>query len=183
MRKKAYLTGNERYFQDDEIIVSKTDAKGRITYANDVFLRVSLFRENELLGKPHNIIRHPKMPRCVFRFLWDRISTGHEVFAYVINRCKNGDHYWVFAHVTPTYDARGEIVGYHSNRRVPSLSALKTIKPIYAELLAEEQRHQTPREQWRASLPILMDKLDRLGVTYDELVFSLCASDQAGAPK
>ncbi len=175
MSKDITLTGNERFFDPDELIVSKTDTKGKITYANRVFLRVALYTEEEVLGKPHNLIRHPDMPRCVFRFLWERIEAKHEVFAYVINRCKNGDHYWVFAHVTPTVDSNGRIIGYHSSRRVPSTSALEVIKPLYAELLAVEAKHRTPREQWQASLPILVEKLDSMGLTYDELIFKLCA--------
>lgn len=175
MSRDMSLTGNERFFDEDEIIVSKTDTKGRITYANRVFMRVAGYTEQELLGKAHNIIRHPDMPRCVFKFLWDQIEAKHEVFAYVVNRCKNGDHYWVFAHVTPTLDDNGRIIGYHSSRRVPSQSALETIKPIYKELLDIEAKYRTPREQWQASLPALVGKLDALGLSYDELIFTLCA--------
>lgn len=175
MSREISLTGNEQFFGQDELIVSKTDTKGRITYANRVFLRVALYTESEVLGQAHNIIRHPEMPRCVFRFLWERIQAKHEVFAYVVNRCKNGDHYWVFAHVTPTLDNSGRIIGYHSSRRVPSASALEAIKPLYAELLAVEQQHSTPREQWQASLPVFVDKLESMGLSYDELIFKLCA--------
>ncbi len=175
MGRDMSLTGNERFFDKDELIVSKTDTKGRITYANKVFLRVAQYTEAELLGKPHSIIRHPEMPRCVFRFLWDRIADKHEVFAYVINRCKNGDHYWVFAHVTPTIDSHGRIIGYHSSRRVPNENALEVIKPLYQELLTIEQKHRTPREQWQASLPVLVGKLESMGLSYDELIFKICA--------
>ncbi|MHC4975663.1 MAG: PAS domain-containing protein, partial [Planctomycetota bacterium] len=154
---------------------SKTDLKGKITYANKVFLRVAGYTEDEVLGKNHNIIRHPEMPRCVFRFLWDTIQAGNEVFAYVVNKCKNGDHYWVFAHVTPTFDASGNIIGYHSNRRVPKKSALEVIKPIYQELLAIEAQHSNPQNQWKASLPALVAKLDEIGKTYEELIFEICA--------
>ena len=169
------MTGVEQTFGSDELIVSKTDLKGRLTYVNSVFLRVSGFEEHELLGKPHNIIRHPDMPRGVFKLLWDTIQSEKELFCYVNNRCKNGDHYWVFAHVTPTRDNNGRIIGYHSSRRVPSQTALDAIKPLYAELLAIESKHRTPREQWQASLPVLVDKLDSMGLTYDELIFKLCA--------
>lgn len=175
MAIQTSLTGVERTFGEDEIIVSKTDEKGRITYANQVFLRVAQYAEDEVLGQPHNIVRHPDMPRCVFKYLWDTIQSGHEVFAYVVNRAQSGDHYWVFAHVTPTFDAHGRIVGYHSSRRVPGRGALDQIRPLYAELLREEQRHRTPREQYEASLPMLVAKLEELGVTYDELIFRLCA--------
>ncbi len=176
MHERVTLTGVERFFDEDEIIVSKTDTKGRITYANRVFLKIAQYEEREVLGMAHNIIRHPDMPRCVFRFLWDTIRSGNEIFAYVINRCKSGDHYWVFAHVTPTFDAGGRIIGYHSNRRVPSRSAIDTVVPIYQGLVEEERKHRSPNEQWQASLPILVGKLEELGVTYDELMFSLCTA-------
>jgi PAS domain S-box-containing protein len=109
-------TGRERTWGDEELIVSKTDLKGIITYANRTFLSVAGYTEQEILGKPHSIIRHPDMPRCVFKLLWDTIESGNEIFAYVKNMAKNGDHYWVFAHVTPTLDAHGNIIGYHANR-------------------------------------------------------------------
>ena len=74
-------SGRESPFGEDEIIVSKTDLKGRITYANDVFLRVSAYSLNEVVGAPHSIIRHPEMPRCVFKLFWDTIAAGKEIFA------------------------------------------------------------------------------------------------------
>ena len=86
------------------------------------------------------------MPRVVFKLLWDTIKGGNEIFAYVLNRAKNGDHYWVFAHVTPTLDERGRICAYHSSRRKPAASAIAKISPIYQLLLAEEKKHNTPRE-------------------------------------
>src|ERR1700761_62065 len=94
-------TGKERLWGAEDIIVSKTNLKGIITYANLTFLQVAGYSEEEVLGKPHSIIRHPDMPRCVFKLLWDSISAGGEIFAYVLNLASNGDHYWVLAHVTP----------------------------------------------------------------------------------
>ncbi len=167
------MAGREIRFGNDEIIVSKTDIKGHITYANRVFCRVASYCESELLGKPHNIIRHPDMPRCVFKFLWDTIQSGNEVFAYVINATKYGDFYWVFAHVTPTFNDAGSIIGYHSSRRVPDRSVVSKIKGLYKMLLAEERKHRNPKEQWRASLPKLIDFLQEQGKTYEELIFSL----------
>src|SRR5262245_21896843 len=108
-------TGQERFFGADEIIVSKTDLRGHLTYANDVFLRVSAFAEDEVVGKPHNLIRHPDMPRCVFKLLWETISGGDELFAYIVNLAQDGAHYWVLAHVTPSVGLDGRVVGYHSN--------------------------------------------------------------------
>ncbi len=176
------LTGRARTFSPDEIIVSKTDTKGRITYANRVFQRIAGYTEEELLGKAHNIVRHPAMPRCVFKYLWDTLASGNEVFAYVLNRAKCGDHYWVFAHVTPTFDAQHRIISYHSNRRSPAASALAKIEPIYAKLLEVEKRHVLPRDQWAASLPVLVDTLKQAGMSYDEFVFSITPDATATRP-
>ena len=169
-------SGHERTFSDEEIIVSKTDRQGRITYANDVFLRISGYTEAEVLGQPHSLIRHPDMPRCVFKLLWDTIEAGREIFAYVVNMAVNGDHYWVLAHVTPTFAASGEIVGFHSNRRTPDRAALATIEPLYRELLAEERRYSTKADQIAHSTAALTSVLTRKGIPYDELVFALAGS-------
>lgn len=167
------LTGVERFFDYEEVIVSKTDLKGIITYANRVFQRVSGYSEPELIGKPHNLIRHPDMPRCVFKLLWDMLGAGDEVFAYVLNRCRNGDHYWVFAHVTPSLNAHGTVVGYHSNRRVPSREAVQKAESLYAELLSVENSYSDWRRGMEAAESALVERLQAAGVTYDEFVFAL----------
>jgi PAS domain S-box-containing protein len=168
-------TGFERKMKPDELIVSKTDLKGNITYANDTFYKMASLTEQESIGAPHSIIRHPDMPRCVFKFLWDRISTGTETFAYVLNYAANGDHYWVFAHVTPTYDADNILIGYHSNRRAPDESAIATIKPIYAQLLEIEKSHANGKEGMAASLAALVKTLEDANTDYDRFIFSLAA--------
>jgi PAS domain S-box-containing protein len=174
-RENIYLTGQERSLRDDEIIVSKTDPQGKMIYVNDVFLEISGYEEHELLGQPHSLIRHPEMPRCVFKLLWDIIAAGAEVFAYVNNRAKNGDNYWVLAHVTPNFDASGStIVGYHSNRRAPDRRAVQAITPLYRELYAEEQRHSDRRDGLQSSWRMLNDAVGKAGFeSYDRFVFSL----------
>lgn len=164
-------TGVERRFGEEEIIVSKTDPKGRITYCNDVFLRVSGYRANEVIGKPHSFVRHPDMPRCVFQLLWDTIQSGEEIFAYVVNLAKNGDHYWVFAHVTPTFDDSGRIVGFHSNRRSPDRSSVDRIRAIYAELSDEERRHTDRRAGIAAATQKLLARLEEQHLSYGEFAF------------
>jgi PAS domain S-box-containing protein len=166
-------TGRERFFDTDEIIVSKTDPKGIITYANRVFLRVSDYTEEELIGKSHNIIRHPDMPRCVFKLLWDTLLAGREMFAYVKNLSKNGDHYWVHAHVTPTRDSSGKIIGFHSNRRVPGRMAVAKMESLYQDLLRIENSRGDWREGMAAATEALSATLNELGMPYDEFVFSL----------
>jgi PAS domain S-box-containing protein len=172
-RPDVQLTGVERTFGSDEIIVSKTDTKGRIIYANEVFLRLAGYSEREIIGQPHSVIRHPGMPRCVFKLLWDTISAGNECFAYVVNRSKNGDHYWVLAHVTPTFDSAGNIVSYHSNRRTPRREAVAKADALYKELLAVEARHDDRKQGMEMAFKAMVDKLQALGVPYDEFVFAL----------
>lgn len=164
-------TGVERSFGEDELIVSKTDEKGRIVYCNGLFVRLSGFGEDELLGAPHSIIRHPDMPRSVFKLLWDTIKSGREIFAYVVNMARNGDHYWVLAHVTPSF-VDGRVVGFHSNRRKPTQQAVAAIKPLYAKLLAEESRGDSKEALARAGA-MLAGLLREKGVSYDRFVLSL----------
>jgi PAS domain S-box-containing protein len=165
-------TGIECSFGEEELIVSKTDLKGRITYANDVFVRMSKFPIQELMGAPHSLIRHPDMPRCVFKLLWDTIEAKQEIFAYVINMARNGDHYWVFAHVTPTFDADRNIIGYHSNRRKPDRAQVEKVKPLYAALLAEEARYANGKDGMLRGYDMLVRTLKGQGLEYD-VVFAI----------
>ncbi|MEI5676347.1 MULTISPECIES: PAS domain-containing protein [unclassified Nocardioides] len=166
-------TGVERTFGADEVIVTKTDLQGRITYANDVFCRVSAYPESEMLGSPHNMIRHPEMPRGVFRLLWQTLAEGREIFAYVVNLASDGAHYWVLAHVTPSLDAAGRVVGYHSNRRLPDPQAIRAVQPVYQRMLLEERRFTKAPEAAAAGLALLEAHLADLDTSYDELVWSL----------
>ena len=123
-------TGEERILDDEDLVVSKTDVTGRITYVNQTFVSISRFTEREVLGMQHSIVRHPDMPRCIFKLLWDTVESGQEVFAYVVNLAKDGAHYWVLAHITPTFDSSGAITGFHSNRRAPDRNLLPTITEL-----------------------------------------------------
>lgn len=166
-------TGRERTFSSNDIIVSKTDLKGVITYANETFLQIAGYTEEEVLGQPHSLIRHPDMPHCVFDLLWSTIKKGQEIFAYVKNMAKNGDHYWVFAHVTPTFNDAHRICGYHSNRRVPERHHVKLFEGIYSEVRSEEQRHADWRKGMEAGSRLLMRKVAERNMAYDEFVFSV----------
>lgn len=168
------VSGVERYFGDDDIIVSKTDLKGRLTYANKIFLDISGYTEREVLGQPHSMIRHPEMPRCIFKLLWSSLESGNEIFAYVNNLAKNGDNYWVYAHVTPSWDVSGNIVGYHSNRRVPDRTILANdIIPLYKQLRDAENAHANRKEGLLASEKVLNDVLEQAGIAYDEFVATI----------
>ncbi|MDG4717373.1 MULTISPECIES: PAS domain-containing protein [Thalassospira] len=167
-------SGRERHFKPQELIVSKTDLKGHITYANEVFLRLSDYTENEVLGQPHSMIRHPDMPRCIFKLLWDHISSGKEIFAYVLNMGKHGDHYWVYAHVTPTFDSGHKVIGYHSNRRVADPAILRSkIIPLYAELCKVEESTSNRKDGMNAASELLAKKLSDAGLAYDQFIQSL----------
>ena len=165
-------TGREILWGEEEIIVSKTDLKGIILYANQTFLRIARYEESEVLGQPHNLIRHPDMPKCVFKLLWDTLEAGDEIFAYVKNMAKDGDHYWVFAHVTPTCGANGRIVGYHSNRRCPERKHVELLEGIYAKLLTEEKRHADWREGMASAGRMLQSMVAEHHMGYPEFIFS-----------
>jgi PAS domain-containing protein len=166
-------TGRESPFAENELIVTKTDPTGRITYANEVFLRVSRLDLGEAIGQPHSLIRHPEMPRCVFRLMWETIQSRGEFFGYVKNMATNGDHYWVFAHVTPSFAAGGDILGFHSNRRRPEPAQVATIDAIYRKLLDEERRHDDRKRGQQAGAAMLDAMLRERSITYERFAFSI----------
>jgi len=162
----------ERVMREDDFLVSKTDLKGRITYGNRIFIEFSGYSEAELLGKQHNIVRHPDMPRGVFKFLWDTLEAKQECFAYVKNRSKDGGFYWVFANVTPSYGANGKVEGYFSVRRKPRASAVAAVTGLYRQMLEEEHRVGT-RDACSASLALLNNALAQQGVSYESFILSI----------
>ena len=162
------MAGSEITFDDRDFIVSKTDTTGKITYGNQLFITISGYDEADLLNKPHNILRHPNMPASIFKYLWTHIRNKEEVFAYVLNKTKQNDFYWVIAHVTPSFDENSSIIGYHSVRRKPKAKALATIAPLYQSMLAAEKRGGIA-----AGEAVLIAKLNQMKVNYDEFIFSL----------
>jgi PAS domain S-box-containing protein len=168
------ITPNQQeiVMREGELIVSKTDLKGRITYGNRAFNHYSGFTERELLGKQHNIVRHPDMPRAVFQLLWDRLKAGQEVFAFVKNIAKSGSFYWVFANVTPSYDAQGKLLGYFSVRRKPNPAAIAVIQPLYRKMLQVEKDART-QDAIAASTQLMLDALAAQNISYDDFVRNL----------
>ena len=152
----------------NDFIVSKTDLKGRITYTNKIFMEMGEYSEKELLGQPHSIIRHPDMPKAVFKLLWDMVQGKDEIFAFVINKTKNGNDYWVYANVTPSLDENGKLVGYYSVRRQPNPKALDIIKPLYAQMLQAEKSGGV-----NSGTEILTNLLEEKGVGYNELIIAI----------
>ena len=158
----------EHFVKEEDFIVSKTDVKGKITYCNQPFLKIVGAAQDQLLHKPHNIIRHPDMPRIVFKLLWERIKAKQEIFAFVKNKSFDGGFYWVFANVTASLDANGEIIGYYSVRRKPNPEGVKFIEGVYRQLLEAEKGGGM-----EASGKLLGQILADAGISYDELVHKL----------
>jgi len=165
---RPHPTNHEKSFGDDEVIVSKTDTKSNITYCNEIFIKISGYEEEELLGKPHNILRHPDMPRAVFKLLWERIQAGKEIHAYVKNICKDGSFYWVLANVTPSFDEHDNIIGYFSVRTKPTPEAIATISELYAKMLQIEKT-----SGMNASAEYLQKIINDKETTYEEFILSL----------
>jgi len=163
-------TGVERGLGDEDFIVTKTDPKGRILYANRIFIALSGYAEAELLGSQHNIIRHPDMPRAVFKLLWDSIAAGREFIGYVKNMARDGSHYWVLATVTPDRDLQGQIIGYTSVRRKPRAEAVRHAEGLYQKMLAAEQAAGA-RDAINAGTAVLQAAMN--GKSYEQFVLAI----------
>ena len=150
------------------LITSKTNLKGFITYCNQDFLRYSKYNESEIIDAPHSIVRHKDMPRCVFKLLWDYVQGGKEIFAFVKNLNKYKEFYWVFANITPSYDDRGQIIGYYSVRRQPNFKVIPTISELYQNLCALEASGGMQQ-----SLKALDDFITKQGKSYNQIICEL----------
>lgn len=175
--QKIIPTQREISMRDNDFIVSKTDSAGIITYCNPIFIEFSGYTELELLGKPHNIVRHPDMPRTVFKLLWETLRSGEEFFGYVKNLSKDGAYYWVYATVTPSYainaeTSQAEIIGFFSVRRKPDPGKLARIQKLYGDMLSAE--NQVGRgDGIAAGLAVLNRFLETTGKDYREFILTL----------
>lgn len=169
MKKNLPVTGKEQKYDLHANILSTTDLKGAITYVNPDFIEISGFGEDELLGKNHNIVRHPDMPPAAFHDLWQTIKAGKKWMGIVKNRCKNGDHYWVDAFVTPII-RNGEVVEYQSVRRLPNQEDVARAEALYTGLNAGRPAEALLRAsipiKWKlAGIPLLISLLTSVAVT------------------
>ena len=155
-----------------KVLLSKTDTKGTILYANEDFIDVSGYDEFELIGQPHNIIRHPEMPKVIFKFLWDSIKSGKNIHAIIKNMSKTGRYYWVITDFKIISDGDGVIAGYFGTRKsVPEDIVVKFIEPLYKKLL-----HIEEVSGLSASEEYLIGFLEERNKTYMEYIDHLVAT-------
>lgn len=150
MRANRSVTNVEQSFAVEQRLISATDPSGKITYCNKEFIRISGYTETELLGSPHNLVRHPDMPAAVFAVMWSYLKAGKSWMGVVKNRCKNGDFYWVSAYVTPILED-GQLIGYESVRVKPSRSQVERAQLIYDRI----RQGKEPISRQRRALGLL----------------------------
>lgn len=164
---------NEIPLDETKIIMSKTDERGIIEYANQYFMDICGYEEWDLMGEPHNVIRHPDMPKIVFKVLWDRLFEGKNIHALVKNLAKDGSYYWVITNFETRYDENGKIIAHFSRRKAPPRYAIEAIIPIYKALVDIENS-----EGIEASGAFLTNFLAEKGVTYDEFILQVLKISQ-----
>jgi len=160
---KTTPTNIEFKLDSNDFLVSKTNQKGIITYCNEPFMEAAGAEEVDLLGKPHNVVRHPDMPKAIFKLFWNTIQNKKEIFAYVKNLRFDGGYYWVYANVTPSFDNNNNIIGYYSIRRKTNPKALDIIKPIYKKMQSLERSEDISKSE-----TYLNNILQEKGVSYEE---------------
>jgi len=155
-------------FSKKKFIVSKTDIKGKITFINKNFCEVSGYSEDELIGAPHNILRHPDMPSAIFYLVWKNLLSGRRISGIVKNLAKDGRYYWVIADFEPKFDIDGNIVSLAAFRRAAPSSVVETAEELYATMLAIEKKHGMDK-----SLSYLEGFLEEHDTTYDTFIAEL----------
>ncbi len=167
--KQVTPIDNEIKLNNKRYIVSKTDAHGIIEYGNDYFVEISGYTEAELIGKPHSIVRHPDMPKVVFKMMWDRINRAQNIMAVVKNLAKDGSYYWVITEFEPKVDPiTNEIISHTAFRKAAPREAIATMEPIYQKLLEIEKSGGV-----EASEKYLRGFLEERQTTYDEFIDKL----------
>lgn len=157
---------------DYELVISETNKQGQITYGNDAFWRMTGFGRRNTIGAPHHLTWHPDMPRAIFRILSTRLDHDRGAFAYIKDITENGDHYWIFCHVIPSFGTGGKRAGYLMCRRPPSRAALKVVAPLYEKLRAIELAWPDRKAATGQSLTMLDAILKERGQSYEQFIFS-----------
>ncbi len=164
--------GKVMHLAADDLIISKTDTEGRIIYCNRAFMRLSGYSSADALGQPHRLVRHPDMPRGIFKLLWQTVQNGEEFHGFIKNRTRDGDAYWCFSSITPNYTAEGRLNGYFAVQRQARREALEQIEEIYRQMQGIERR-SGHREAPAASLRWLREHLADQGSQYEPFIILL----------
>jgi len=165
---RPIVLDEEIKFSKKKFIVSKTDLKGNIIFTNKNFSEVSGYDEAELIGAPHNILRHPDMPRAVFFVVWQTLLAGQPISGIIKNLAKDGRYYWVIADLEPKFNLKGEIIALTAFRRAASQDIIDTTEELYATMLAIEKKHGMEK-----SLAYLEAFLEEHTLTYNEFIEEL----------
>jgi PAS domain S-box-containing protein len=161
-------TGKEIKLNSKDMLVSKTDTTGVITYGNSKFVEISGYKESELIGSPHNILRHPDMPKAIFYLMWQSIKKGRNIMAVVKNLAKNGDHYWVTTDFEIKRNREGKIVNYIAFRYPASKNIVKVMEPLYVRMMDIEKEHGMD-----ASVEYLEAFLEEKKMSYNQFIEDL----------
>ena len=165
---RPIVLDKEIVFSKKKFIVSKTDTKGNIFFVNKNFAEVSGYSAEELMGMPHNVLRHPDMPRAIFFLIWNSLKAGREVSGVVKNLAKSGQYYWVIADFSIKFNHQGEIQSFTAFRRAAPLQVIEEIEPMYETMLEIEKKHGI-----KGSLSYLESFLEEKHLSYDEFLEEL----------
>ncbi|WP_459212829.1 PAS domain-containing protein [Aquimarina rhabdastrellae] len=167
--RKPTPVDEEILLDPQKTIMSKTNPRGIIEYANDYFMRICRYEEQELIGQPHNVIRHPDMPKVIFKWLWRRLQEKKNIHAIVKNLAKDGRYYWVITDFEVKLDEKGNAVSFFARRKAPPRTTIAIIKDLYQKLLAIEEAQGVD-----VSEKYLIGFLEEQGMTYDEYIEDIC---------
>ncbi len=165
---KISHTGKEKKLDPTKYMLSVTDTKGNIVRVNDYFVEICSYTKDELIGSPHNIVRHPDMPRAIFYLMWKYIKNGQNITAVVKNKTKDGGYYWFIADIEVRRDEQGNIDRYIAFRQAAPKKIVKIIDPLYKELLKIERR-----DGMQAAVRYFLDYISKEGGDYSKYIEKL----------
>jgi len=165
---RPIATDIEIKLDSKKMIVSKTDVTGKIIYGNEYFCELSGYKESELISSPHSILRHPDMPRAIFKLMWDHLNSGRNIMAVVKNMAKNGNYYWVTTDFDIRRDPLGNIQYYVAFRQAAPKHVVEVMEKLYVKLIAIEKEHDI-----KASMAYLDAYLEEKNMNYDQFIEQL----------
>lgn len=172
-RKKPFPVDKEINLDPTKTIMSKTDTRGIIEYANEYFMEISGYEEFELMGQAHNIIRHPDMPKTIFKLMWDSIEKGQNIHAFVKNMAKDGRYYWVLTNFEIKKDVEGNVISYYARRKAAPRNAIYEIDRLYYILKSIENK-----QDMQTALNYFIGMLEEKNMTYNQFILSILEVNQ-----